>query len=62
VLVASTATTVSAAPVDRIATGAATETAIGSIETALASEIVDWAPARPVATTSDAAIATAAAR
>src|SRR6185369_14278413 len=36
VLVASTATTVSAAPVERIATGAATETAIGSVDSALA--------------------------
>ena len=41
-LVASTATTLSAAPADSIATGAATETAIGSVDSALASEIVDW--------------------
>ena len=45
VLVASTATTVSAAPAESTATGAATETAIGSAESALASEIVDCAPA-----------------
>src|SRR5450755_4845461 len=43
VLVASTATTVRAAPADSTTTGAATETAIGSAESALTSEIVDCA-------------------
>ena len=44
---ASTATTVSAAPADRIITGAATETATGSSDSALASDSVDCAPAWP---------------
>jgi len=45
VLVVSTATMVSAAPAESTATGATTETAIGSAESALASEIADCARA-----------------
>src|SRR6185436_18706202 len=50
--------TLSVAPADRIITGAATETAIGNAESALASEIVDCAAAWP-ASASDAATAIA---
>jgi hypothetical protein len=45
---ASTATTVSITPPDRIIAGAATDTAIGSIDSALASDALGgWADALP---------------
>ncbi|HEY2190355.1 MAG TPA: hypothetical protein VGH48_17490 [Caldimonas sp.] len=58
-LVASTETTVRAAPAPSTATGAAADTAIGSADSALTSDRVDCARLSVVAKASDAAIATA---